>query len=158
MKHMLSFVLFFMLAFTSLAQQIKISKFEELERRVSNTPDTTYIINFWATWCVPCVKEIPFFEQLARKYKDQPLKIVLFSLDFKSKLEKDLIPFIKKNNIQSEVLLAENSDEKFINSVSKNWSGSLPATLIVNKKREIRGFYEKEFDFNQLEELYLKSK
>ncbi|ADY51778.1 Redoxin domain protein [Pseudopedobacter saltans DSM 12145] len=158
MKHLLTFFLLIVLSLPVFSQKAGVVKFEDLEGRIMNSSDTLYVINFWATWCTPCVKEIPFFEQLAEKYKQEPLKVIFYSLDFKSKIEKEVIPFVRKNSIKSEVLVNQNNDEKFINLVSKEWSGAIPATLIINKKKGIRKFYEKEFDFNQLEELYLKSR
>lgn len=158
MKRFLCFCVLIMTALTAFCQEVKVIRFDEMEKRFSGNPDTVYIVNFWATWCVPCVKEIPFFEQLSEKYKSEPVKIIFYSLDFKSKLSKEVIPFIKKNNIKSEVLLNQDNDEKFINAVSENWSGAIPATLVINNRKGIRNFYEQEFDFDQLEEIYLKSK
>ena len=41
-----------------------------------------YLIDFWATWCKPCIKELPAFEELNARYQDKGLKVVLVSLDF----------------------------------------------------------------------------
>ncbi len=138
------------------AQDIKIIDFKNLEERAINAPDTVFIINFWATWCAPCVKELPYFEQLAEKYKGKPLKVILLSLDFKSKIQSDLLPFVKKHKLKSEVLLSESLDEKFINAVNQNWSGAIPATLVIHHQKNIREFYEQEFTFQELESVYLK--
>ncbi|RXW45699.1 redoxin, partial [Enterococcus faecium] len=82
-------------------QSIQTTNFINLEERAKNAPDTVFVINFWATWCAPCLKELPYFEQLAEKYKDKPLKVILLSLDFKSKIQSDLVPFVKKQGIKS---------------------------------------------------------
>ncbi len=125
--------------------------FEELERQyLQKKNDSIYVINFWATWCKPCIKELPAFERLASDYSDKKVKLLLVSLDFPDKLESQVIPFIKKNNIQSEVVLLDDSDaNSWIPKVSPQWSGAIPATVIY--KKDIRKFYEQSFTFEELE-------
>jgi thiol-disulfide isomerase/thioredoxin len=138
------------------AQDVKLLSLNQLENRLSAGKDTVFVVNFWATWCGPCVKEIPNFDKLQSVYQNSPLKVILISVDFKSKLEKVVAPFVKRNQIQSEVfLLNEQSEQDYIDRVSKQWSGSLPATLIINRQKSVRDFYEQEFTWEQLEKIYL---
>ncbi len=138
----------------SVYAQVKPIDMAHLEKRITNK-DTVYVVNFWATWCGPCVAELPYFEQLQKTYKNQPLKVMLVSMDFASKLNTEVIPFIKKHNYTSETYLAiRKSDQVWIDAIDKNWSGALPGTLIVNVKKNIRKFYEKEFTYNELNKLY----
>jgi len=152
----------FLLVFTisqPLFAQVKLLSVNQLENRISQGKDTVYVVNFWATWCAPCVKELPNFEKLGMKYKNQPLKVILMSVDFKSKLNKAVIPFVEKNNLKSEVyVINEDSEQAYIDKISKNWAGSLPATLIINKQKRTRKFYEQEFTYLQLEKVYLENK
>jgi thiol-disulfide isomerase/thioredoxin len=137
---------------------VQLLKINELQKRISN-PDTVYVVNFWATWCVPCVKELPSFDKLQAAYKGQPLKVILVSLDFKSKLDKAVRPFVKNHQMKTEVYLADRAnDQEFIDKVDKNWSGALPATLIVNGRKKTRNFYEKEFSYDELNKLYQTNK
>jgi len=112
--------------------------------------DTTYVINFWATWCGPCVKELPYFEQLHNTYADKKVKLLLVSLDFPDQIEKKLIPFLKDKQLKSEVVALIDSDmNSWIPKVSDEWSGAIPATVIYNKSK--RAFYEQSFDsFDEL--------
>ena len=125
--------------------------FEELEQQyLQKKNDSIYIINFWATWCKPCIKELPAFEKLASNYSDKKVKLLLVSLDFPDKLESQVIPFITKNNIQSEVVLLDDADaNSWIPKVSQEWSGAIPATIIY--KKDNRKFYEQSFTFEELE-------
>jgi len=94
--------------------------------------DTTYVINFWATWCAPCVKELPYFEKLNQKYTDKKVKVILVSQDFSKQLEKKLKPFLEKNKLQSEVLVLIDPDaNSWIDKVNPAWSGAIPATVII---------------------------
>jgi thiol-disulfide isomerase/thioredoxin len=102
------------------------------------------VINFWATWCGPCVAEMPYIEGLHDFYSDDELEVVLVSLDFERDKEKRVIPYLQKNEIRSEVvMLLDDRMHIWVDQVDPNWSGSIPLTCIVGKD----GYecYEKEF-------------
>ncbi|MCG2612447.1 TlpA family protein disulfide reductase [Flavobacterium sp. SM15] len=124
--------------------------FNTFEPYLHKNDGTTYVINFWATWCLPCVKELPYFEQLNEKYKNQNVKVILVSMDMPKKVETSLIPFVIKKKLQSEVLHLDDPDANaWIEKVDKNWSGAIPATVIYNDKT--RKFYEQSFTYETLE-------
>ncbi|WP_298895624.1 redoxin domain-containing protein [uncultured Psychroserpens sp.] len=130
---------------------LKVFNFEELQSYLS-TKDAkkTYVINFWATWCAPCVKELPYFEQLNAKYSNHNVEVILVSLDFPKQIETKLKPFLKKNALKSEVVVLDDVDSNtWIPKVNKNWSGAIPATLIYNKDK--KAFYERSFNYQELE-------
>jgi thiol-disulfide isomerase/thioredoxin len=137
--------------------QVKLLTLDELDKRIANGKDTTYVINFWATWCAPCVAELPNFEKLRLGNLKKPVKVILVSLDFKSKLQRVVIPFVQQNKINAEVfLLNEPDQQQYIERIDKKWSGAIPATWFVNKKS--RQFYEKEFTETELKNTLLKFK
>lgn len=139
------------LAGYSVNAQVKLLTLNELEQRVAKGKDTTYVVNFWATWCGPCVEELPYFERLTSENAKKPFKVILMSLDFKSKLKTDVEPFVAKHKLKSEVFVVNEMDQqKFIDRVDKNWSGALPATLIMNTDKKVRSFYEKAFTHEEL--------
>ncbi len=130
---------------------IPIYDFESLEDGYFNKEDgSTYVINFWATWCKPCVKELPAFEKLNENYKEQGIKVVLVSLDFPEKIKTGVVPFIEKHQLQSEVVLLDDPDANtWIPKVSEAWSGAIPATLIIKDGKKV--FFEKSFTYEELE-------
>lgn len=131
-------------------KKIRVYDFDGLEELLNREDDKTYVVNFWATWCKPCVEELPYFEAINDKYVDKQVEVVLVSLDFPSRAEELLLSFVEKRNIKSDVLLLDDPKQNtWIPKVDPEWSGALPATLIFNKKK--RAFYEKSFNFNQLE-------
>ena len=66
---------------------------------------------------------------------------------------------MKKNNIKLEVyLLNEKSEQDYIDRISENWAGSLPATLVINNQNGFRHFFEQEFTWEELEKVYLENK
>ena len=125
-------------------------EYEGLKYFLNQKNDTTYVVNFWATWCVPCVEELPHFEKINAKYKANKVKVILVSLDMPKMVESKLLPFITKKQIKSQVLLMRDPDQNtWLPKVDSTWSGALPATLIYNK--DIRKFYEKSFTYDELE-------
>jgi thiol-disulfide isomerase/thioredoxin len=123
--------------------------FNEFEHFLHNQGDTVYVINFWATWCIPCRKELPEFEKIDLKYKHEKVKVLLVSLDFPSPNEKELMTFLKSHNITCSVLLLDDPNSNaWIDKVDASWSGSIPATLIY--KQNSRYFFEKELDYEFL--------
>ena len=135
-----------MMAFTSVsAQKPTVYKINELLNRINNDSDTTYVVNFWATWCKPCVAELPEFEKLHLDAKDnnKKTKVLLVSMDFVEELDKKLKDFLAKNKYTCEiVLLDEINGNNFINKISEKWSGAIPATLIVKPKPQGNEFIE----------------
>lgn len=153
----LIFVIFLSLITYLANAQVKLLKLDDLDKRFANGKDTTYVVNFWATWCLPCVAELPNFEKLRVENLKKPVKILLVSLDFKSKLQKEVIPFVQKNKINAEVFLLNESDQQvYIERIDKKWSGAIPATLFINKK--VRRFYETEFTEKELKNTLLNLK
>lgn len=131
---------------------VDIYSFKQFESRFLNSQsDTLYVINFWATWCKPCVEELPELEKLNNHFNDSKVKVVLVSLDFKSMYHSRLIPFLSDNYLTSEVILLNETDyNSWINKVSKEWGGAIPATLIRNSTTNSSKFIEGQTDFNQL--------
>ncbi|GGD26629.1 thiol:disulfide interchange protein [Hyunsoonleella pacifica] len=130
---------------------LEVYDFEEFKTFLNKTDDKTYVINFWATWCGPCVKELPYFEKLNTEYKKNGVEVILVSLDFPHVYESKLKPFIKKKDLKSRVIvLNDDNENKWINEIDKSWSGSIPATIIYNKSA--RKFFEKSFTYEELEQ------
>lgn len=157
--HYFVIILCLILSSVNAEAQVKIyEKFDDLNQEVFNNldPEITYVVNFWATWCGPCVKELPYFEELNDKYSNTAFKQILVSLDSPKKIESKVIPFIAKEGIKSEVvLLADGKYNDWIDLVDPSWSGAIPITLIL--KGEKRLFYEREFhSMKEIEDELLK--
>ncbi len=139
----LSFVLFPLLLS---AQRVPSLNYTELKPLLNQRGDKIYVVNFWATWCAPCIKELPYFEVLNQR---EDVEVLLVSLDFPKHKESRLLPFIKKNKLQSKVVLLDDADENYwINDIHPNWSGAIPATIVYNNDK--RDFYERSFTQNEL--------
>ena len=136
-------------------QSLKIIKFEGLRKIMNHVSDSTLVVHFWATWCKPCVEELPNFEKLSREYSKKKIRFVMVSMDFPKDIQEKVIPFVTKNNINSEVVLLDEPDyNAWIDDIDKEWSGTIPATLILNLTMRKRIFFEGQTNLEKfLEEL-----
>ena len=138
-------------------QEVRVYKhFDDFEHLLHYNNDTIYVINFWATWCKPCVEELPYFQQLNRKFKDKKFKMILVSLDFEKNIDSKVKPFIRDRDLQAKVvLLADPSQYEWIDRVNKDWSGSIPITIIYNN--DYYFFKEGSINFDSLNEIIIKN-
>ena len=132
------------------------AQYDDMAAEYMNRNDGyTYVINYWATWCGPCVKELPYFEQLLTAYQKDKVRVVLVSLDFPKKVDSKLLPFLNKHNIQSEVVLLDDPKSNlWIDKVDPSWEGAIPVTIIYKGNKEV--FWDKAFHtYEELDELFL---
>lgn len=137
------------------SQTVRFITIDQLNERINKGLDTTFVINFWATWCSPCKKELPHFIQLENENANDKLKVLLISVDFKSVINSSVIPYLKKIKKKNDLfLLNEKNEQEYIDRIDKNWSGAIPATLFIKAGR--RAFFEKEFTYQELVREYKK--
>lgn len=129
----------------SKAQKIEYIKIPELEKILKSPDNKLFVVNFWATWCPPCVAEISNFENAAKGYNKEKVRFILVSLDFPSQIEKQLIPFLKKNKITLDVAVMMDTDyNNWIDKVDPKWQGDIPATLFFNNSKKSKYFHSGE--------------
>lgn len=129
---------------------LEIYDFNGFKKYLNQKDDKVYIVNFWATWCAPCVKELPFFEKINKEYRDKNVEVILVSLDFPHLYESKLKPFIIEHHIKSKVIALDDVDmNTWIPLVNPDWSGSIPATIIY--KNDNSKFFEQSFTYKTLE-------
>ena len=122
--------------------EIKVYDFEALEPLLYTNSEKTYLVNFWAMWCAPCVKELPFIQEYEKNNPE--VEVLLVSMDFVEDIETKLKPFLKKKGITSKVVLLDDPDaNSWIDKIDPNWSGAIPFTIIFNNKN--RTFHTRSF-------------
>lgn len=148
-----AFSIAFFLVIPASGQSIPQIKLKELQSLMSTENNRIQVINFWATWCAPCVKELPLFEKLHQENKG--IDITLVSMDYDldpdpAKVER----FVTRKKLQNKVvILAETDPNAWIDKIDKNWSGALPATLLINPTTGKRKLIQQELHEGDLEKL-----
>ena len=153
----LNFLILMILTLTGLpgqSQTIEYIKVPELEKILKNPENKIFVVNFWATWCPPCIKEFPHFEKVSREYDSGKVKFIMVSLDFPSQVETQLAPFLKKHKVTMRVALMMDVDyNSWIDKVDSSWQGDIPATLIFNNNKNQRYFHSGEIDEQSLRKM-----
>jgi thiol-disulfide isomerase/thioredoxin len=133
------------------AQQIKSIKIAELEKTIQESK-TPLIVNFWATFCVPCIKEIPYFQEMARKYKSQGVSLLLVSLDLRASYPDKISSMARRLKFTAPIVwLNETNADYFCPIIDSSWSGGLPSSLFVNNTTGYYKFFEDEFAKEKLD-------
>lgn len=164
MKKFFSLIaLIFSLSFYFSQEQIIINdipmiKYEQLENKIKEEKDVVLVLNFWSTTCAPCVKELPDFMEVNKKFKGNlKYKMLLVSLD-RAKDKDRVIEFIKKKNLTAEVVLLD--DIKRMNTwiprFEKNWDGNIPVTIFYKNGEKVH-FNDGEMSKEDLENTIVKN-
>jgi thiol-disulfide isomerase/thioredoxin len=133
----------------------KIDK-SSLQELIDNREDKVLLLNIWATWCPPCIKEIPDLIRISNNYKSI-VDVVGISIDFSEDLDKKVLPFLEKNNVSYiNYINGFRKDEDLINFFIKNWSGALPASFIYNRNGDLLHFIEGKKDYDYFRKMIEK--
>lgn len=125
----------------SRVQKIKVT---ELQDYIAKS-DHPLIINFWATFCVPCNKEIPYFQSTVARYRDQGVELILVSLDLPDYYPVKIGDFAQKQGYTSKLLwLNETNADYFCPRVDPHWSGGIPCSLFIDNKTHYRRFFDRQ--------------
>jgi thiol-disulfide isomerase/thioredoxin len=131
--------------------QAKIVSLNQLQELISTPADQIKIINFWATWCAPCVKELPLFEEIHKSRNDVTVFLVSLDLDLDPDAKK-VDAFINRKHITADVyILNESNSGSWIDKIDSSWTGALPATLILNTRNGKKTFIERTLKLGELE-------
>lgn len=132
------------------AQEIKRVKIADLTK-IIDTSSVPLVVNFWASWCAPCIKEIPWFEKLVAEFKEQKVQLILVSMDFAEDYPKGIADFVKKNKYTSTIVwLDETNADEFCPKIDEKWDGAIPVTLMVNNKSKYRQFFAQQLPEQKL--------
>ena len=135
-------------------QTIAIGNYESVFKTFQKDNDTLYVVNFWATWCAPCVEEMPNFTKANETFKDKKFKMILVSLDRSKDFESKMKPFLKENNIIADTYLLDDNTRMntWIPLINKQWDGKIPVTAFYKNGKQI-GFVPNTLNYETLEKI-----
>jgi thiol-disulfide isomerase/thioredoxin len=132
-------------------QTVRKIKIADLESAIANS-NHPLIVNFWATFCVPCVKEIPYFQSTVARYKDDDVELVLVSLDLPDYYPTRIASFAQGHGFTSRIVwLNETNADYFCPKVDPNWTGGIPSSLFINNKTHYRRFFDRQLTEPQVD-------
>ena len=133
------------------AQDVKRAKIEEIDSYIKSR-DHPVVVGFWATWCAPCLREIPWIEAAIEKNKSAEVELVLVSLDFDDAYPKKLTSFVKQKGYKATFFWLDETDaDHFCPVIDTAWSGSIPASLFINPESGYRKFIARQITDRQAE-------
>ena len=112
----------------------------QLQELLKQKNDTTYVINFFASWCAPCTQELPELQAFAQEHAQEQVQLIFVSLDFEEDAENALLPLLRKFEITQPVWLLVETGNRWITRIDRQWNGSIPATLVFNNTKKKRTF------------------
>ncbi len=125
-----------------------------LEAVRAKSRDRILVLNFWATWCKPCVEEFPELLKLRRTYHTKGLDVVFVSIDDDAKAKQKVTAFLAKMNVDGRSYIKQpGDDENFINAVNPKWSGALPATLVYDQYGRLVQMVVEQLNYFELEKI-----
>ncbi len=151
MKKLLILLAFTYLFTSSFSQEIKTVRIDELKKVYTKSSDTTYVINFFASWCGPCIMEIPILNKFYDEHKNTNVQLIYVSVDNPNAVKKLQKVATKMKMLAPIYLLNESSDFSWLPNIDKRWQGSIPATMIINNKKNVKAFFETPMEKGQLE-------
>lgn len=155
-RRVVSILLCCLPALFSRAQTLDRYSLTDFQQRVHQENDTVFVVNFWATWCGPCVKELPHFIALEKEWKNRPVKFILMSLDASTEGQR-VAAFLNKKKIQTEThLFSEQDPNVWINELEPSWQGSIPATFTYRKGVKL-SFQEGAFESRKQLESFIQN-
>ncbi|MDZ7291120.1 MAG: TlpA family protein disulfide reductase [candidate division KSB1 bacterium] len=113
-----------------------------LQQLLKASQGKVILLNFWATWCEPCVEEFPDLMKIARQFQPLGVELILVSVDDPEEIDRRVIPFLEKQGVFFRTYIKDSKDdEAFINAIDVKWSGAIPATFIY----DVNGALAKRF-------------
>ncbi|MEO8406144.1 MAG: TlpA disulfide reductase family protein [Chitinophagaceae bacterium] len=138
-------------AVNGFSQEIKSVKITDLEKTIRESK-TALIISFWATFCKPCIAEIPYFQQEVKKHQSDSVQLILVSLDLKDYFPAKIKSFATKMKVNAPIVwLDETNADYFCPKIDASWSGAIPSSLFINNKTGYRKFYEEQLSEEKLQ-------
>lgn len=107
----------------------------EIQDLISQEHGKVVLLNFWATWCLPCLEEFPDIVEVEKRYRHRGVAVISVSADHPDRIDSELRPFLEKHRPDFDVCLMREKDiERVPSSIDPEWTGKLPATFFFDRR------------------------
>jgi thiol-disulfide isomerase/thioredoxin len=131
------------------AKEIRTVTAKQIRALVDDSKGKVVVVNFWASWCPPCVREFPAIIKVYEQYHDKGLEMFAISLNSPEEMA-DVEQFLQTHKPPFRIYRADTQDETFAQSVLKDWSGEMPMTLVFNTAGERVLAHRSEVTYEEL--------
>lgn len=155
-NHVFALILLFS-SISCFGQELQVLSFNDLSQLVNKKDGKTRVVNFWATWCKPCIDELPAFMQAKKAAEYENIEFIFVSVDFQSQNQK-VKNKIKELHLEGTLVQLNEPGNDWIDKMDTNWSGAIPYTMLIlpNGKRvyhydsfenynDLKAFLDKNF-------------
>ena len=143
---------------STVEQLTLITDYTQLFSKFKQQDNRLYVVNYWATWCKPCIEELPEFMSVNEEMKgNDNFEMILVSLDKADEINTEVKPFIENNNITTDVYLLSDNKRmtQWIPLVNEYWSGAIPATAFYKNGEQV-AFKEGQLSKDELKAIINK--
>ena len=122
---------------------------EDVHRFVAENRGKAVVVNFWASWCPPCVEEFPAIVRFYQDYRSEGLEVLAVSMNSEDEIG-DIQEFLANYDTPFPVYRAVAQDETFLAGISENWFGEMPTTLIFDTEGNAVGMHKRQVTYEDL--------
>jgi peroxiredoxin len=134
---------------------LKLASAEDLQALRKNPTRKLLLVNFWATWCGPCAKELPEFQTMYRMYRHRPFALVTVSANYPD-AQAGVLRVLKEHHASSTNLLFGSMDiYKLMAAFDAEWNAALPYTMLIRPDGTVVYKYQGEIDPLELHRLII---
>lgn len=107
------------------------------------------VVNFWASWCMPCREEFPEFVRYGREADPDDVQVQFVTVDFEEDLP-HAAQFLREHGVDGTTFVKDGKEGTFINEINPNWTGAIPATAVYDRDGNRVAFWEGMVTYDQL--------
>jgi thiol-disulfide isomerase/thioredoxin len=129
--------------------QVRTVTAKQIRALVDDRKGKVVVVNFWASWCPPCMREFPAIIKVYEQYRDKGVEMFAVSLN-DAEDKADIEQFVQTYKPPFPIFLRDAKDETFTEGVLKEWSGEMPLTLVFDTAGKQVLAHKSELTFEEL--------
>lgn len=133
--------------------KIPRTNYRDLQNRIQKLRGKVVVVNFWATWCAPCMEELPDLARFYRNYRSKGVAFIGVSVDDPETADSDIPPVIRKHKVRYPIVVLDGAPNTFIEKFDKSWRGEIPRFYLYSKSGKRLKAWSGKTSYEKLEAL-----